>query len=304
MDSTSWTGPSAPSGVESDDWIFESVGLPPPPRYVDPPRISSDESRLPSLSEMAKLRPLDGRVIKPRVRKGSAIEPSPYRPHVAAPDRLRTWVIPYSLSRSRDMLSEIPRVSLIKVNRAIIASLTEKTRGCYGAGLLFFHQYCNKVGISEEDRMPASSTLLAGFAAEQARDNIQGDTIEQYLTGLRAWHFINDAPWHGDDLFVRQVLKGVGVLSAPKGSKPPRPPVSLEHIVALSTHLHPHDWLDAVIWVVACIAFWACCRLGELLPDAEEQFDPKFFPERSDSFSSHPLSILTCLSEDVQWSAL
>ncbi|KAH6904326.1 DNA breaking-rejoining enzyme [Coprinopsis sp. MPI-PUGE-AT-0042] len=175
----------------------------------------------------------------------------------------------------------------------------EKTRGCYGAGLLFFHQYCNKVSFSEEDQMPASSTLLAGFAAEQARDNIQGDTIKQYLTSLHAWHFINDAPWHGNDLFVCQVLKGVGVLSAPKGSKPPRPPVSLEHIVALSTHLRPHDWLDAVIWVVACVAFWACCQLGELLPDAEEQFDPMFFPERSDFFSSHSLLILTSLSEDL-----
>lgn len=295
MPNTAGVGSSAPSGVASRNETFRSVGLPPPPRYIGHPRTLSDKSRLPSHSEVAKLRPLTGRVIKPRRKKGSEILPHPNRPHVAAPDRLRCWTFPQTLSHTREMRSEISDDLVRKINIAIISSLKESTRGDYGAALLRFIQFCDREGIPEENRMPASRTLLAAFAADCARPSISGKTIGAYLTGLHAWHIINGAEWHGDDEFVEQVLSGARNLSAPAGKKPPRPPVSLEHMFALYRNLRPFDFLDAVIWAVACIAFWACCRLGELLPNSEVEFDPRYHPSRLDlscydlrSFSDFP----------------
>jgi hypothetical protein len=42
----------------------------------------------------------------------------------------------------------------------------------------------------------------------------------------------------------------------------------------LYTTLDLTNCKDAAIWATACVAFWGCCRLGELLPKSEAAFHP------------------------------
>ena len=54
---------------------------------------------------------------------------------------------------------------------------------------------------------------------------------------------------------------------------PKRVPVIIDHLRALHCCLDHTNTFDIVVFVVACVAFWCCCRLGELLIDS--QFDSK-----------------------------
>src|SRR5882724_12041100 len=55
--------------------------------------------------------------------------------------------------------------------------------------------------------------------------------------------------------------------------RPKSDPVTIDHFWALHHHLNHTDTFDIAVYAVTCIAFWCCCRLGELIIDAK--FDPK-----------------------------
>ena len=47
----------------------------------------------------------------------------------------------------------------------------------------------------------------------------------------------------------------------------------IEHIYALKAGLDLSNSFDAAVWAVACIAFWCCCRLGELVIPSDNLFN-------------------------------
>ena len=109
-------------------------------------------------------RPISGK--KARVAKqGNFVSPNPLRPHVPAADRLQGWQTLYSRNFDASLISQFGLEFFNHFHKVLLASLDEPTRINYGAGLLRFTQFCNERGISERDRMPVSSLLLACFAA-------------------------------------------------------------------------------------------------------------------------------------------
>ncbi|KAI0054733.1 DNA breaking-rejoining enzyme [Artomyces pyxidatus] len=142
-----------------------------------------------------------------------------------------------------------------------VSSIDQSTRINYGAGLLRFTQYCDSLGISEWDRMPASDILLAGFVAAGAG---RVASAQQWVSGLRLWHDVNGAPWLGDQA-LKRALAGVKKLAPSSSHRSPRPPVTFEHIRALLEGLDLLNTKDAAVWAAAAVAFWSICRLGELL---------------------------------------
>ncbi|RXW15088.1 hypothetical protein EST38_g10767 [Candolleomyces aberdarensis] len=178
------------------------------------------------------------------------------------------------------MKEELSLDSIRKINSTLLASLAEATRTSYGAGLLRFSEYCDREEISELRRMPASSFLLSGFIAEFS-STVSGSTIHCWMSGIRAWHILNNAPWHGGDEFVSQVKKGAIKLSPPSSKRPLRNPVTLEHMIALQRSINLLSSLDVAVWALACVAFWGCCRLGELAVKSEVSFDPAYNVDRN-----------------------
>ena len=88
--------------------------------------------------------------------------------------------------------------------------------------------------------------------------------VNKWLAGIHRGHQIADAPWFGGQL-LSQVKKGATRL-APTSSQWERcQPVTLKHLDALWQCLVLSNSFDAAVYAIACVAFWACCRLGELL---------------------------------------
>lgn len=99
-----------------------------------------------------------------------------------------------------------------------------------------------------------------------------------WITGIKLWHQVNLAPWRGGDC-LRHAIEGAS-RSIPESSHlPKRDPVTLQHLQTLCSHLDLTTSFNVAIFAVACVAFWSCCRLGELLIDLD--FDPNLHVSRS-----------------------
>lgn len=166
-------------------------------------------------------------------------------------------------------------------------ALADSSKTSYGAGILRFSQFCDDWNISEEDRMPASAALLAAFAASFA-SSYRGKTISQWLSSIRSWHNYNHATWHGDDERVKLIRKAADKLGT-KFKRPARPPVSLEHLRILHSHLDLSDPFHAAVWATASVSFFGCRRLGETTVPTPSTCDPSTHCTRSDTirFSLH-----------------
>jgi hypothetical protein len=230
-------------------------------------RARMDQSRT-----TARLATAHPQVRSPKARKGSHIRPSVLRPKVPADQRLTSWRTAYSRSFERRFLSLLPMRSFTRTSEVMKLSLDCSTRGIYGAGLLRFTQFCDSNDVPEDERMPASEILLAAFVAHHA-GSISSSTMNSWLAALHAWHTINGAPWYAGDMLL-QSRKGLKKLVPVSSRRPRRPPITIEHMYALYRGLDLSNTFDAAVWAAASIAFWSCCRLGELVVPSLSSIDP------------------------------
>jgi hypothetical protein len=105
----------------------------------------------------------------------------------------------------------------------------ESTHKTYGSGLLVFHVYCDSCSIPEEDRTPASSTLISTFIAVIA-GSYSGKTITKYIFGS-----LLDPP-HQDNQRRRRC-----VLCLSKRTVRPQP-----HIPRTSSYKQPSPWRSPI----------------------------------------------------------
>ncbi|KAJ2921053.1 hypothetical protein H1R20_g16042, partial [Candolleomyces eurysporus] len=213
----------------------------------EPSSSSSHQSSLPlTIENVIASCPIVGKPIKPRGTRDIKLSPSSLRPAVAARDCISHWVTPYSLSQLDSMLGEISFDSVRKINVAVISSLAESTCTGYGAGLLQFTEFCDREGVSKYSRMPASAVLLAAFVADQA-SKASSSSINSWMSAVRAWHVINNAPWYSSSEFVCQVKLGSSRMALVSSKKIPRNPVTLERMLTLQKALDLSDSFDAAV---------------------------------------------------------
>lgn len=244
-------------------------------RTLPTSNIPVSESRLPTdkSGSTPTARALQGRYRKPRKpRAGCEYSPSKYRPLVLAHERIQKWETPCT-DEYRRVQNSISPAGFQKFLEVMLLGLDEGTRSNYGAGLLRFTQFCDTLSIHEEARMPASAHLLAIFAADAAGYNSDG-TVNNWLAGLKVWHDVNGTQWNGDSPQMKRVKAGIKKLVPPTSKRAKRPPVTIEHMYALYAMLDLTNCKDAAVWATACVAFWGCCRLGELLPKSGAAFHP------------------------------
>ncbi|KAG0705616.1 DNA breaking-rejoining enzyme [Suillus ampliporus] len=170
------------------------------------------------------------------------------------------------------ILDELPLADVLQLFDIMLISIKIKTHKNYGAGLLCFHQYCNSCNITENNCMPASDRLLAAFIASWA-GKVATTTAQNWLSGLHFWHNLHGAPWYGHVL-LRTYTAGLAKLVPSSSKCPCHPPVTLDHMHALFKGLDLSNVFDAAVFAMACVAFWSCVRLGELVIDSENSFNP------------------------------
>lgn len=161
----------------------------------------------------------------------------------------------------------------------MIRSLDTDTRSNYGAGLLRYTQFCDSIFIPEAERMPAAEALLSQFTAAFA-GTTSAKTLNNWLAGLQFWHVINGAQWQGAQL-LHHTRRGFSKMVPSSSRRAKRPPVTIDALCILFDNLDLTLPFDAAVSAVALIAFWCCCRLGELVIPSINVFDPSKHVSRS-----------------------
>lgn len=138
--------------------------------------------------------------------------------------------------------------------------------------------------------MPASFVLLCAFLGEHSGRN-SGDTLRTWMSGIRAWHIVNHAPWYGSDEWVH--LARTSANKAGTAHKQPlRAPVSIEHLLALRRVINLSDSFHAAVWAVALCTFFGCRRLGETTVTTASAFSAKYNVLRSVEYAPTPSALL------------
>ncbi|KIK31799.1 hypothetical protein CY34DRAFT_27303 [Suillus luteus UH-Slu-Lm8-n1] len=154
----------------------------------------------------------------------------------------------------------------------MIRSLATDTRSNYGAGLLHFTQFCASIDIPEAKRMPASEALISQFAAAFTGTSSE-KTLNNWFVGLQFWHVVNGALWCASHL-LHHTRRGFAKMVPASACRAKFPPVTIDALCILFNNLDLSLLLNVAVCAVALIAFWCCCRLGELLVPSPNLFDP------------------------------
>lgn len=149
------------------------------------------------------------------------------------------------------------------IDAALDRAWSAGTLKTYTSSINTFLKFCQSHRIPSDQTFPASDYLLCAFIAELS-PTLSKNTISNYLSGIRAWHIRNGFPFARSDR-LNLIAKASRPLSKPL---PPRPPVTLEMLEALSVNLDLGNSRDACVFACACTAFWGLARLGELLPSS------------------------------------
>ncbi|KAG1777534.1 hypothetical protein EV702DRAFT_265422 [Suillus placidus] len=229
----------------------------------------------PQVREVAGVTRPDGPI---RVPSGescndASVGPSSYRPSVLASERVLLWTTPHGVTFQNKLEQLYPESHIVKLFFVMAESLDESTRNDYGAGLLHFNHFCDRLSIPEQDRMPASEVLLSIFIADAA-GSISRRTADNWLAGLRFWHVINGAQWHGErSECLRHVQRGLHHLAPPDLNPEHPPPITLESLIQLHQGLDHSNTFDTAVLAIACLVFWCGCRLEELVIPASDSSD-------------------------------
>ncbi|KIL71851.1 hypothetical protein M378DRAFT_65500 [Amanita muscaria Koide BX008] len=222
------------------------------------------------------------------------------RPSVPASERLSAWKTPFALESDVELLSSLPHNLSSSLKDNLVKALAPSTRGAYGAGIRRFTDFCDEHNISEEARMPASKYLLASFISEQA-GSCSASCIKNWMSGLKAWHEINSAPWNGEDRLV-QLSRSLAAKNGTSFSRPKRPPITRDQLTALRGRLNIREGKDAAFWALATTAFWGCRRLGELTIPKTDGFDKKLHVQKTAVSFTHGSSARSpSISFDIPW---
>jgi len=120
--------------------------------------------------------------------------------------------------------------------------------------------------------MPTPNHLLASFVTSWA-GKVVSSTVQNWLMGSHFWHNIHGVPWHSQVLLCT-ATSGLTKVVPQSLKQPQRPPVTLEHMHALVHLLDLTNAFNVSVLAVASTTFWSCCRLGELLIDSVNSFNP------------------------------
>lgn len=166
-----------------------------------------------------------------------------------------------------------------RINEVISSGLAKGTLSNYRSAVSMFQRFCDNHLIHRKLRLPSDEYVLCLFAASLA-GTYSGSHINSVFSGLKSWHITHNAVWRGGHR-VQLLLRGATRLAPPSSMRDPRKPVTIGMLLVLRNGLNRDCPRDIAVFAVALVAFWAQCRLGELLGSSRRRHDPHLFPSRS-----------------------
>lgn len=211
------------------------------------------------------------------------LKPSALRPHCPANDRIRLWK-PKDARHTLDnngRPTNLAEDDLERIREVLQETYAPNTRSTYGTGLLMFHIFCDHKGIEEEHRAPVNPTILSSFISTLA-GTYGGNTIRNYVYGIRAWHIIHGAKWKVNDNEVEALFKAGNKMSPKEARRKEKEPWTVEYLTKICQNLNSDDPKDAAIRACLTTAFWGTVRLGEVTVAKLDGFNPNIHVKISD----------------------
>jgi hypothetical protein len=166
-----------------------------------------------------------------------------------------------------------------KLELALAHSHAPKTSKNYDYAVRRYVNFAASIGYPEDAALPASEELILLWICEGLGKTGPG-TAKQNLSALRAWHLKQRLPWHRPECvpFISKALREFW----PRESKKPasRPPITSSMISMLVQAWQGGSPRELCALAIALVAWCGQCRLGELLPESQHNFDPKRLPRR------------------------
>jgi hypothetical protein len=171
----------------------------------------------------------------------------------------------------------------------------KSTLAGYARHVTHFLDFCKREQVPPALQFPADEFVLCAYAAADA-GHVSAGTIQNRLSGLKAWHNAHGAPWNGG-LRLQVIINGAKNLAPSSSKKPPRPPITVAMLQLLFDGLDLTKPIDAAVAACALLAFWGQIRLGELLSSSASDLSTTARPARSQfvhslrSMGSHTLAL-------------
>jgi hypothetical protein len=127
-------------------------------------------------------------------------------------------------------------------------------------------QFCDSLGIRQEDAIPASYDLVAAWASSFA-GRLSGKTVGTKISALKKLHVRLGYNWSPGNL--QQILKGIEEMRPTSSFCQKRAPITIPMLLDIDKHLVRSDPLDACIRCVLLLCFFCQLRAGELLCPTE-----------------------------------
>lgn len=210
--------------------------------------------------------------------KGLELPVSAARPHVLACDRVLKWTPGVRLLPvdEQGQIIESLAADLARGPEIAAHSVTEDTRATYGAGLLCFHVYCERHGGLRT--IPASHETLLGFVSA-ITGSFTSSTISTYMSAIQFWHEVHNMPWLAKSAVIKRAIKGAADFEPVGSRKPPRPPVTVAMMEAMSAKVDQSSPVMVSTWAAGTTAFFGIARMAELVVK-KAKFDPDRHPSR------------------------
>ncbi|EIN05429.1 hypothetical protein PUNSTDRAFT_23650, partial [Punctularia strigosozonata HHB-11173 SS5] len=215
------------------------------------------------------------------------------RPACPSGQRLTRWIPAGGRTRfdSNGEPTGLEQRDLDRVREVMAQALAPSTAETYGAGLVAFHAFCDERQLAEDQRAPASATLMLAFLAALA-GIYAGSTIVNYFYGVRAWHLIHGVAWDMDDAAMQSMLRASVRLTPAASKRKKREPYTIDIICAIREQLDLQQGYDAAVYACLTVAFYACARVGELTVPNRKDYKPTAHPRRSDLGSAEDRNML------------
>ena len=155
--------------------------------------------------------------------------------------------------------------------------LAQSTRNTYKAALKRFHAFCVEFNVYTP--FPVTEELLCCFVVYLANQGLAPQTGKTYLAAIRSMQISLGLPEPRDSSSLprlKRVLAGIQRVRLRQGIEPKvRLPITASLLsriqVALAASSDPER---NTVWAIASLAFFGFFRLGELLPQSQEQIHP------------------------------
>ena len=163
------------------------------------------------------------------------------------------------------------------VQRYFEQGLASSTRRSYQAASKRFSEFCSRFSITTP--FPVTEQVLCCFAAYLADVGLKPGTVKVYLAAVRNLQLSLGLPDPRDQSslpFLKRVLMGISRAQMPRSAQNrPRLPITGPLLVRIHSILKQSSNPEKIcIWAICSLAFFGFFRLGELLLESPDHYDP------------------------------